>query len=107
MRLLAFAACTVMLSGCADGANRWTKPGQSASATRGDLATCERDAETATLADRGQSRSSYNPSGGARGLPGEGRDDPLAMHDRSEAATDYRKAVARCMTAAGYARTAR
>jgi hypothetical protein len=92
------------LAGCADGAASWYKAGQSAAATRSDLAACERDAEELTLAGRGQSRSSYGPASG--GPMGAVRDDPLAMHDRSEAAADYRKAVSRCMSAAGYSHDA-
>lgn len=88
------------LAGCADGAATWYKAGQSAAVTRGDLADCERDAEQTTLAGRGQTRSSYGPGSG--GPMGATRENPLAMHDRSEAAADFRKAVNRCMTAAGY-----
>jgi hypothetical protein len=100
VKAVAFA---VALGSCASSTGRWSQAEHTARDIARDLASCERAAERATLANLGSTRSGY----GAENIPGvaggsRGR-DPMALHDRNEASGQFDDEVARCMKGLGYA----
>ncbi|MCB2106605.1 MAG: hypothetical protein KDE14_02840 [Rhodobacteraceae bacterium] len=98
---MALAAGLAVLTGCASVGDRWQQAGHSERQIKADLRACEREAETDTLAARGETRSSYAADRSGTGWSG-GTDNPMRLADRSDAAKDFAKAVRRCMTAQGY-----
>jgi hypothetical protein len=91
-----FGLMVLALSACASAP--WQQQGKTSSEIRRDLAACERDAETSTLANSGANRADFPlPTTGGRGP------SPLEMHDRAELSNRYDRAVERCMRGLGYA----
>ncbi len=96
-------ALIITLSGCASGAARWSQQGHTTAITSKDLAKCETSAERATLSNMGQTRGAYGADN-APGVAGGSRNqNPMKLHDRADAADQFRDSVARCMTGLGYA----
>ncbi len=77
----------------------WVQPGKTDKDLSRDLAACERDAETSTLAAKGTNRGDFPlpNSGSSKKGP-----SPLEFHDRSALSQSYDQAVERCMRAEGY-----
>lgn len=96
----ALLAALLALAGCADAG--WHQQGKAGTEMRRDLRACERDAEEATLAQSGASRSDFGAAAPGAGLPSRG-ETPLQFHDRSAMAERYNRRVESCMTAKGYA----
>jgi hypothetical protein len=95
--LVVGALIAAILAACASVS--WHQAGKSAQQTSQDLAACERDAESTTLASSGANRGDFplpNAQSNQRGP------SPLEFHDRTALSQRYDDAVGRCMRAEGY-----
>src|SRR5436309_337276 len=95
-----FAALALLLAGCADDSNAWTKPGATENAVSADLGECRGEARALTRRDAGidadimATRSTDWQRTGTLGL----KRDEMAQHGSNAA----QAIVARCMAAKGY-----
>lgn len=95
--LAAGALMAASLAACASVT--WHQAGKTAQQTGQDLAACERDAESSTLASNGSNRGDFPPPNAQSGQRGP---SPLEFHDRTVLSQHYDDAVGRCMRAEGY-----
>lgn len=101
-RIAAILAIATAIAACVSPEARWTQAGRPVATVRADLARCEQDAERATLAQRGQTRGAYGMDN-APGVAGGSRNQsPMGLHDQSDDADQYQRAVERCMSGLGY-----
>lgn len=101
MRYAYLAALALVLSSCMG--TPWQQAGKTGKQRDADLRSCEREAETDTLAAQGTTRADYdlatrgpNATMDPRGL------SPLQMKDQTDLANRFDKSVERCMKAMGY-----
>ena len=94
---LGVMAAALLLAACTS--TPWVQAGKSAKDQSRDLAACERDAETSTLAAKGTNRGDFPLPNSGTGKKGP---SPLEFHDRSALSQNYDQAVERCMRAEGY-----
>ena len=100
MKCVGIAIVGFILSGCAGGSDKWTKPGAAPDAAETELSDCESEARSATQRDAGidadilASRGQDWQNTGTLAL----KSDEMANSSRAR----RRQIIARCMAARGY-----
>jgi hypothetical protein len=100
MKCVRIAVMGLALAGCANGGDRWAKPGVSPDTAETEFSDCESEARSATQRDAGIDAdilASRGQDWQHSGTLAVKRDD---MTDSNRTRT--RQIIARCMTAKGY-----